>query len=427
MKYPLAGSLQKRTTVTLTGNPPGDSAPPLRSDAAEIARVRAIIAQRDLAGIPTPHWDVFWSDEYGFMIEADDESNAMAEDAGLQKLTDDDVALLPEAQRALRETIEREEVENGGPWGVWPGSGPAKGQVDNPERDDGDVIVEFRRLIRQRDVHAMTVAEDLALEHQMSPVTVSETGKSGGKFILSVPIGYVIGGAALERIDGLDQVEWEVEAVRAGQFTSLDDVKKMFGVGIRFAWHGDDDYLVLPQTSGLVFHHRDAAARAGAALAWDCAKHMKQLQVDEATDPAAPYATMYVRSQLLRVVQGTYKSATAPALFEERTMVRGRKVKPPTYLEARDDILAALRRAGWQVSPHTLKTPHATSPNGRLRLWFLPQAVHYTTESRYGTTIGHARGDARSVSYELDIRKLTPTEFIAQIEARFSTLFGGVK
>ncbi len=46
-----------------------------------------------------------------------------------------------------------------------------------------------------------------------------------------------------------------------------------------------------------------------------------------------------------------------------------------TFNEAKSRILSELGAAGWSISSLTLKTPHATSPNGDARLWFKPQAI----------------------------------------------------
>lgn len=73
--------------------------------------VRAILGQRG-DGVrchPTCRgWDIFDSDTYGTEIEACDECNALAEEAGLLAVDDVDVQQLPEAQRALQREIARQ-------------------------------------------------------------------------------------------------------------------------------------------------------------------------------------------------------------------------------------------------------------------------------------------------------------------------------
>lgn len=96
-----------------------------------------------------------------------------------------------------------------------------------------------------------------------------------------------------------------------------------------------------------------------------------------------------------------------------------------TYEAARKGILSVLRSRGWSDNVN-LKTPYATSPNGLLRLWFRPQAVHYTKIVRGGRDAGsglpqsHNSGDARTVSYDLDIRKVDPGKLVTWIEDTFS-------
>ncbi len=87
----------------------------------------------------------------------------------------------------------------------------------------------------------------------------------------------------------------------------------------------------------------------------------------------------------------------------------------PTFAAARKVLLEGLAALGWSISSPSLKVPHATSPGGTLRLWFKPQAVYYTstrdtnTFQVEGTRIDstlmrHTLGEARCISYDLDIR-----------------------
>ena len=61
-----------------------------------------------------------------------------------------------------------------------------------------------------------------------------------------------------------------------------------------------------------------------------------------------------------------------------------------------------------------LKIPQATSPDGKLRLWFKSQAVWFTYDSSFKPR--HEFKDARTVSYSLDIRKMTPEEFVVYLK-----------
>ncbi len=74
-----------------------------------------------------------------------------------------------------------------------------------------------------------------------------------------------------------------------------------------------------------------------------------------------------------------------------------------TFAEARTAILDYLQARGWSLSSRSLKTPHATSPSGGVRLWFKAQAVYYSLGDR------HDFGDARSL--HVDIRTGTADHF----------------
>jgi len=87
-----------------------------------------------------------------------------------------------------------------------------------------------------------------------------------------------------------------------------------------------------------------------------------------------------------------------------------------TFVQSRDAILDKLESEGWKLSSRTLKIPHATSLDGDLRLWFKAQAVHYT---KNGRGYRHSMGDAHTLAYDLDIRKMTPEQFIQVLKRRF--------
>ena len=78
-----------------------------------------------------------------------------------------------------------------------------------------------------------------------------------------------------------------------------------------------------------------------------------------------------------------------------------------TFLQARRDILDTLEHNGWQLSDRHLKVPHATSPNGEIRLWFKPQAVYVS----HGTDFKYAR----TFAYDLDIRRISAEHFIGRV------------
>lgn len=97
---------------------------------------------------------------------------------------------------------------------------------------------------------------------------------------------------------------------------------------------------------------------------------------------------------------------------EERTASKvADRYLQASYAKARAEILKYLQKEGWNVKPN-LKVPHATSPDGELRLWFKPQAVYYT----HGNN--HTLGGARTVSYDFDYRKMSGPEFVKEIERR---------
>lgn len=83
------------------------------------------------------------------------------------------------------------------------------------------------------------------------------------------------------------------------------------------------------------------------------------------------------------------------------------EAKRPTFQAAKTAVLDYLQKQGWKVNPH-LKVPHATSPDGELRLWFKAQAIYYSWGDK------HTLGDARSL--HTDIRDMTPEAFAAEAE-----------
>jgi hypothetical protein len=90
------------------------------------------------------------------------------------------------------------------------------------------------------------------------------------------------------------------------------------------------------------------------------------------------------------------------------------KVKKKTFAQARADIFQALRDARWDMGRPSLKIPYATSPNGYLRLWFKKQAVYADTDESYRGR-GFSFKAAETLSYSLDIRKMTGEEFLQYV------------
>lgn len=88
------------------------------------------------------------------------------------------------------------------------------------------------------------------------------------------------------------------------------------------------------------------------------------------------------------------------------------KAKPPrphkTYDDAHKAFQDHLEKQGWTVT-RGLKTPHAVSPDGEVKLWMKPQAIHYTSKSEHGPKGMNDAGNARSASFK-DLRDMTPEE-----------------
>lgn len=83
-----------------------------------------------------------------------------------------------------------------------------------------------------------------------------------------------------------------------------------------------------------------------------------------------------------------------------------------TFKAAHDRIFAELGQAGWTLSSTYLKVRHATSPDGRVRVWFKPQAL-WVSEGKH--TVGEARSmhvEARGLPTATVIRLagMTPTQ-----------------
>ena len=130
-------------------------------------------------------------------------------------------------------------------------------------------------------------------------------------------------------------------------------------------------------------------------------KKLGQLKSQEAKEVAKRF------NRIRKEVEQKHPGVTPPEQF---TKLLDKVTKPEkTYAQAQRDLLDNLRANGWTVSA-PLKIPHATSPNGELRLWFKPQAVWFTRGNR------HNFKDARTISYDLDIRARDPDAFRAYME-----------
>lgn len=87
-----------------------------------------------------------------------------------------------------------------------------------------------------------------------------------------------------------------------------------------------------------------------------------------------------------------------------------------TFAQAKSLLLNEFQHIGWTVKKD-LKFPHATSPDGVMRFWFKPQTVHYTIVIGLGGK-RHEMGNARTLSYDQDIRKMSVDDLIAHVNRR---------
>jgi len=86
------------------------------------------------------------------------------------------------------------------------------------------------------------------------------------------------------------------------------------------------------------------------------------------------------------------------------------EAKGKTYKASRVEIFKHLGSKGWDLSSPTLKVLHATSPDGGLKLWFKAQAVYHSAGR--GTSLRNAR----TVSYDLDLRRYDGPKFLRLID-----------
>jgi len=65
----------------------------------------------------------------------------------------------------------------------------------------------------------------------------------------------------------------------------------------------------------------------------------------------------------------------------DRIVRRFKAAKKPTFKEAQQHVFEFLKKRGWKVAD-TLSVPHATSPDGKVRLWFKTQSVYAVHKER---------------------------------------------
>lgn len=295
----------------------------------------------------------------------------------------------------------------------------------NPAMTTDQAIAQFYALIKDPDPSAMQIAEDIALEHKLS---LADLGEAQAKFFEP---GWA---SSLHTVRSMGQFElgpdtdvgWHVYEIMGARL-EIEIIYFFLGRTIgpdrdetRFSWSikppgGAREVYTAAIDPGPKAYYRTLpeARRAAAADAWATAKRVKQFA---ATRPNIDLKSL--SAELETALRGP--DPTAPELYEHRST---RKLRP-TYVEAQDAILAELRRAGWTLSARELKIPHATSPNGTLRLWFKPRAVHYTRAYLQGSSDPlqhrlHSGRTTHTVSYDLDIRTKTPSEFLQYIQTRY--------
>ncbi len=299
-------------------------------------------------------------------------------------------------------------------------------QRENPSMSRDDAYVEFHNLLHEPDPEAMKIAEDIVLEHRWTLVDLSRIEArvgSAGIFDISLE---------MERADHpVDRIEWSVEPITPMRSEYVLE-RSGFAYGLKFIWksNGSGSWLRAPSAHGYM-NTREAAERAAAADAWACAKQMKRLQYEDhgdVSDPVHRTSAATVNDYLQAVLRRVFIDKTAPEIYEHRSTRAGAPVKNRrTFLEARDDLMTALKRAGWSGSSFTLKVPWTESPNHKIRLWWKPQAVYYS-EGVVGRTRGdllpgsHNLNAARSIG-DVDIRTMSSTDFLELLRRHFPQAF----
>jgi hypothetical protein len=353
--------------------------------------------------------------------------------------------------------------------------------VINPARTRFEAIDEFFKLIQEPDPAAMEIAQDLALEEKLSLAELGEArvggenvrgerGPASNRWIVTTEQSARLytGDAARARLQHEDAFPDEpilsikraaaikqehpkkgyfllspvnpADAPRVTAGWSLEKVSTWSGAGpgtnnsylLDVIWQagevtqGDSNRTGI--TAGFAypaqgympsFRTEQEARRAAAADAWAVAKYLKSMPAS--TDLKT------IKDGVRAVVTGKAPDTTPAELYEHRS-TRGKPAKRLTYVQAQDAAIDALRRAGWTLSG-MLKVRHATSPGGRVRLWFKPQSVLFTERtgravpgSGYPDVLSHTLSDARSLNIA-DLRDMTGADFVEEIRRRFPAEF----
>ena len=87
-----------------------------------------------------------------------------------------------------------------------------------------------------------------------------------------------------------------------------------------------------------------------------------------------------------------------------------------TYAEAQLQLWQEMQRKGWSMSAFHLKIRHATSPNKKLRLWFKPQAIWFTTVEDV-VLDKHKHENARSLWF--NVRDNSLEKFFGMLDLHF--------
>jgi len=134
-------------------------------------------------------------------------------------------------------------------------------------------------------------------------------------------------------------------------------------------------------------------------------------------------------SALAEMVAEALKSGAGDAAIEAATVAaysktgrkaparKNRRNKRPTYKAARLALWSYFGTQGWKLSNPRLKNLWATSPDGRLRLWFKAQSI-YTERGPGPWSINNAH----SLTHGLDIRDWSPARFYAAIGKRYPAI-----
>jgi hypothetical protein len=106
-----------------------------------------------------------------------------------------------------------------------------------------------------------------------------------------------------------------------------------------------------------------------------------------------------------------HSPARSEAKPESRLEAKPKKESKPkakTYTQAQSDLQDHLAQSGWKVTKG-LKVPYAQK--GDVRLWFKPQAIHFTKGNK------HSLGDARTLTYDTAmVKKMSPADFTSWVE-----------